>query len=96
MLYKYCSERGIPHKQLGKLIVATSVAEIPKLEKLMCFGIANGVEDLMMMEGSEAMKLEPELQCVKTLLSPSTGIIDSHSYMLSLVVCPTFCLIDPF
>lgn len=85
LLYKYCSERGIPHKQLGKLIVATSVAEIPKLENLMGFGITNGVEALRMLEGSEAMKMEPELQCVKALLSPSTGIVDSHSFMLSLV-----------
>lgn len=88
MLYRYCSDRGIPHKQLGKLIVATSVAEIPKLENLMRFGIANGVEDLRMMEGFEAMKIEPELQCVKALLSPSTGIVDSHSFMLSLLVGP--------
>lgn len=85
LLYKYCSDRGIPHKQLGKLIVATSVAEIPKLENLMSFGIANGVEDLRMMEDSEAMKMEPELQCVKALLSPSTGIVDSHEFMLSLL-----------
>ncbi|XP_020254692.1 L-2-hydroxyglutarate dehydrogenase, mitochondrial isoform X2 [Asparagus officinalis] len=85
LLYKYCCDRGIPHKQLGKLIVATSVAEIPKLENLMRFGIANGVEDLRMMEGSDAMRMEPELQCVKALLSPSTGIVDSHSFMLSLL-----------
>ncbi|XP_072976560.1 L-2-hydroxyglutarate dehydrogenase, mitochondrial [Typha angustifolia] len=85
LLYKYCAERGIPHKQTGKLIVATSVAEIPKLEALLRHGKENGVEDLRMMEGSEAMDLEPELQCVKALLSPSSGIVDSHSLMLSLV-----------
>jgi len=53
----------------------------------MRFGIANGVEDLRMMEGYEAMKMEPELQCVKALLSPSTGIVDSHLFMLSMLVC---------
>lgn len=88
MLYKYCSDRGVPHKKMGKLIVATSVAEISKLEQLMRFGITNGVEDLRLMEGSEAMRIESELQCVKALLSPSTGIVDSHSFMLSLVVRP--------
>jgi 2-hydroxyglutarate dehydrogenase len=46
----------------------------------------SGVDDLQLMEGSEAMEMEPELRCLKALLSPSTGIIDSHSLMLSLLV----------
>uniref|UniRef100_A0A804QMQ1 L-2-hydroxyglutarate dehydrogenase, mitochondrial n=1 Tax=Zea mays TaxID=4577 RepID=A0A804QMQ1_MAIZE len=45
----------------------------------------SGVDDLQLMEGSEAMEMEPELRCLKALLSPSTGIIDSHSLMLSLL-----------
>lgn len=85
LLYKYCSDRAIPHKQLGKLIVATEAAEISKLEQILKCGLENGVEDLRMVEGSLAMEMEPELQCVKALLSPSSGIIDSHSFMLSLV-----------
>ncbi|KAG0466628.1 hypothetical protein HPP92_018208 [Vanilla planifolia] len=85
LLYKYCSDRGIPHKQLGKLIVATGVAEIPKLEEIQRRGVVNGVENLRMLEGYQAMEMEPELWCVKGLLSPSSGIIDSHSFMLSLV-----------
>ncbi|PKU70127.1 2-hydroxyglutarate dehydrogenase [Dendrobium catenatum] len=85
LLYKYCSDRGIPHKQLGKLIVATRVSEISKLEQILKRGIENGVEDLRMAEGSLAMEMEPELHCVKALLSPSSGIVDSHAFMLSLV-----------
>lgn len=85
LLYKFCSDRGIPHKQLGKLIVATRASEISKLEQILNRGMENGVEDLRMMEGSLAMEMEPELYCVKALLSPSSGIVDSHAFMLSLV-----------
>ncbi|PIN20085.1 putative FAD-dependent oxidoreductase [Handroanthus impetiginosus] len=85
LLYKYCKEHDIPHKQIGKLIVATGSSEIPKLNMLMTRGIENGVEGLRMMEGPEAMQMEPELQCTKALLSPASGIVDSHSFMLSLL-----------
>ncbi|WOL12014.1 L-2-hydroxyglutarate dehydrogenase, mitochondrial isoform X1 [Canna indica] len=85
LLYRYCCDREIPHKKIGKLIVATSVAEIPMLEHLLRCGKENGVEDLKMMEEFQAMQMEPELQCVKALLSPSSGIVDSHLLMLSLV-----------
>ncbi|XP_059462974.1 L-2-hydroxyglutarate dehydrogenase, mitochondrial [Corylus avellana] len=85
MLYKYCSEHDIPHKQIGKLIVATGTSEIPKLNNLMNHGIRNGVDGLRMIEGSEAKRMEPELQCVKALLSPVSGVVDTHSLMLSLV-----------
>ena len=86
MLYKYCAERGVAHKQLGKLIVATGAAETGKLDMLLRNAKQNGVNDLQMMEGSQAMEMEPELRCLKALLSPSTGIVDSHSFMLSLLV----------
>ncbi|KAJ6790679.1 L-2-hydroxyglutarate dehydrogenase, mitochondrial isoform X1 [Iris pallida] len=85
LLYRYCFEREIPHRQIGKLIVATRAAEVSKLEDIMRNGTENGVEGLRLIEGSEAMKMESELQCVKALLSPSSGIVDSHSLMLSLV-----------
>jgi L-2-hydroxyglutarate oxidase LhgO len=86
MLYKYCSEHDIPHKQTGKLIVATRSSEIPKLNDILNRGIQNGVDGLKMMDGVDAMKMEPELQCVKAILSSLSGIVDSHSLMLSLVV----------
>ncbi|KAI7999135.1 hypothetical protein LOK49_LG10G02482 [Camellia lanceoleosa] len=85
LLYKYCKEHDIPHKQIGKLIVATGSSEIPKLNSLMNLGIENGVNGLRMMEGYEAMRIEPELQCIKALSSPVSGIVDTHSLMLSLV-----------
>ncbi|CAL5351669.1 unnamed protein product [Camellia sinensis] len=85
LLYKYCKEHDIPHKQIGKLIVATGSSEIPKLNSLMNLGIENGVDGLRMMEGYEAMRIEPELQCIKALSSPVSGIVDTHSLMLSLV-----------
>ncbi|XP_038882694.1 L-2-hydroxyglutarate dehydrogenase, mitochondrial isoform X2 [Benincasa hispida] len=85
LLYRYCSEHEIPHKQIGKLIVATRTSEVPKLNELLIRGVQNGVEGLRMVGGNEAMRMEPELQCVKALLSPLSGIVDSHSFMLSLV-----------
>ncbi|XP_004294702.1 PREDICTED: L-2-hydroxyglutarate dehydrogenase, mitochondrial [Fragaria vesca subsp. vesca] len=85
LLYQYCSERQVPHKQIGKLIVATGSSEIHKLHYLMDCGIQNGVDGLVMMEGSQAMRIEPELRCSKALLSPVSGIVDTHSFMLSLV-----------
>ncbi|KAK1423700.1 hypothetical protein QVD17_19008 [Tagetes erecta] len=85
LLYDYCKEHGIPHKQIGKLIVATRYEEVPKLNYLLNRGNENGVEGLKMMDASEAMAMEPQLQCLKALWSPSSGIIDSHSLMLSLL-----------
>ncbi|XP_057839255.2 L-2-hydroxyglutarate dehydrogenase, mitochondrial isoform X2 [Cryptomeria japonica] len=84
MLYDYCALHGVPHKKLGKLIVATTESQKHALEKLQSVGIENGVTDLRMMEREEAMAMEPQLHCVKALWSPSTGIIDSHSFMLAL------------
>ncbi|KAH6832619.1 FAD-dependent oxidoreductase family protein [Perilla frutescens var. hirtella] len=85
LAYEYCREHGIPHKQIGKLIVATRPSEIPMLSELMRRGTENGVEGLRMLNGEEAMRLEPQLQCTKALLSPVSGIIDTHSFMLSLL-----------
>lgn len=86
MLYNYCKEHEIPHKKIGKLIVATGSSEIPKLNGLLNRGLQNGVDGMRMMEGYEAKRLEPELQCLKALLSSTSGIVDTHSLMLSLVV----------
>ncbi|KAL6997812.1 hypothetical protein U1Q18_007937 [Sarracenia purpurea var. burkii] len=85
LLYKYCKEHDVPHKQIGKLIVATGSSEIPKLKSLMSLGSDNGVDGLRMMDGYEARKIEPELECTKALFSPVSGIVDTHSLMLSLV-----------
>jgi L-2-hydroxyglutarate oxidase LhgO len=84
-LYPYLQRRGIAHRRCGKLIVATDAAQIAGLEKLQAQARANGVADLRMLEAREARALEPQLSCVAALESPSTGIIDSHAYMLALL-----------
>ena len=84
LLYAYCAERGVAHRRCGKLIVATSVEQEATLAELRAAGRANGVHDLAMLSAREAHALEPELHCTAALLSPSTGIIDSHALMLAL------------
>src|SRR3954463_4098954 len=84
MLYRYCDERGVPYRNCGKLIVATNPAETEKLQGIRAHAEANGVEGMRLLSGSEARALEPALACEAALLSSSTGIIDSHAYMLSL------------
>ena len=84
MLYAYCADHGIPHRNCGKLIVATTPDETLKLQSIKAHAEANGVHDLQTLHGAAARELEPALQCDAALLSPSTGIIDSHAFMLSL------------
>lgn len=83
LLYAYCAERGIPHKRLGKLIVATSTEQAAQLEGIAQRARANGVDDLQFISGKDAMRLEPALRCTAALVSPSTGIVDSHALMLA-------------
>jgi L-2-hydroxyglutarate oxidase LhgO len=83
-LYAYCSDHGIPHRNCGKLIVATTAKESDKLRSIRAHAEANGVLDLQTLSGDAAQALEPALACDAALLSPSTGIIDSHALMLAL------------
>jgi len=83
-LYRYCAEQGIPHARIGKLIVATAEEEVPALGQLKANAEANGVTDLVLLSQAEVRELEPEVSCVRGLLSPSTGIIDSHALMAAL------------
>lgn len=85
MLYAFCAEHGVAHRRCGKLIVAVSEAETARLAALKAQGEANGVTDLVWLTGAEARALEPELACERALLSPSTGIVDSHGLMLALL-----------
>jgi L-2-hydroxyglutarate oxidase LhgO len=82
-LYAYCAERGVPYVNCGKIIVAASDEEMPGLEKLRQLALANGVGDLEYLEPRQVKVMEPEVRCVGALLSPSTGIIDSHALMLA-------------
>jgi L-2-hydroxyglutarate oxidase LhgO len=85
LLYRYCADRGIDHRRCGKLIVATSEDQLAQLHSIQARAGSNGVLDLEWLDGSAARSLEPELACVAALSSPSTGILDSHGYMLSLL-----------
>lgn len=84
-LYAYCAEHGVTARRVGKLVVATSAEHIPALHKLMDQARANGVDDLAPLTADEAKRLEPALFCVAAFWSPSTGIIDTHGLMLSLL-----------
>ncbi|WP_230529879.1 NAD(P)/FAD-dependent oxidoreductase [Microvirga roseola] len=84
MLYEFCGSHGVPHRKCGKLIVATNELEQAKIEGIYEQGIANGVEGLSLLSGEEARALEPNLACAGAVLSPETGIVDSHALMLAL------------
>jgi L-2-hydroxyglutarate oxidase LhgO len=84
LLYAFCAENSVPHARCGKLLVATQESQLPKLAAIKATAEKNGVADLEPLGGNAARALEPELACVGALLSPSTGIIDSHGYMLAL------------
>jgi L-2-hydroxyglutarate oxidase len=75
-LYAYCEQKGIPTDRCGKVIVAHSEAELPRLENLLQRGQANGVEGLEMIGPERLRELEPHCVGVKALFSPNTGIVD--------------------
>ncbi|HEX7199825.1 MAG TPA: NAD(P)/FAD-dependent oxidoreductase, partial [Dongiaceae bacterium] len=83
-LYVYCREHGVEQRRLGKLIVASDEGQIPALAALREKAKVNGVDDLVWLSGPEVLALEPDLNAVAGLLSPSTGIVDSHGLMLAL------------
>lgn len=82
-LYRYCAEHAIPHRRIGKLVVATDPDQLAGLNNYWQQAQANGVSDLRMLSAAEAAELEPEVRGVAGFLSPSTGIIDSHGLMLA-------------
>lgn len=84
-LYDFCQSHGISYRQCGKLVVATASEQEAKLAVLQRQGEANGVDDLKLLSAAEARAMEPALNCTAALLSPSTGIIDSHGLMLALL-----------
>jgi len=84
LLYAFCEERGIAHRRCGKLIVATNQAQLEQLQAIKAKAAANGVDDLRLLSARQAQEMEPALQCVAALLSPSTGIVDSHGLMLAM------------
>ncbi len=83
-LYAYCAEKGVPHRNCGKLIAATNAQEDAMLAGIKRRAEANGVEGMQVLTAAEAIALEPNLHCTSALLSASTGIVDSHAFMLAL------------
>jgi L-2-hydroxyglutarate oxidase LhgO len=83
-LYGYCAEKGVPHANCGKLIVATSGEEDAMLAGIKRRAEVNGVDGMRVLTAAEAIALEPNLRCTSALLSPATGIVDSHAFMLAL------------
>jgi L-2-hydroxyglutarate oxidase LhgO len=80
-LYAYCHERHVPHKRIGKWVVAVTESERAYLERIRTQAILNGVDDTYLIDGTEATRIEPEIRCEAALVSPSTGIVDSHALM---------------
>ena len=83
-LYQYCASHGVGHARVGKLIVATGEGQRAALGELRAKAEANGVDDLELIDAAAARAMEPALHCAGALLSPSTGIIDSHAFLLAL------------
>jgi L-2-hydroxyglutarate oxidase LhgO len=84
LLYAFCASHGVPHRRCGKLVVASDLAELEAVEKVAQRGLVNGCDDLAMISGAQALAMEPALACIGALHSPSTGIVDSHAFMLAL------------
>jgi L-2-hydroxyglutarate oxidase LhgO len=82
-LYEYCAAHGVAAQKIGKLIVASTPAELGKLDAIQRQAASNGVA-LELLDGRAARALEPALRVEGALLSPETGIVDSHGFMLSL------------
>jgi len=86
LLYDYCRARSIDYKKCGKLIVATQLEQrTTKLPVLQQHAMGNGVHDTQILSAEDVKVLEPQVECVGALWSPSTGVVDSHSFMLSLL-----------
>ena len=86
LLYEFCSGNNIPHKRIGKLIVAIDKNEVKDLRNLFQHGLENGVEDLKLLSKDEIKSFEPNIKAEEAIYSPSTGIIDSYGLMDNLVL----------
>jgi L-2-hydroxyglutarate oxidase LhgO len=85
LLYEYCERRHVPFRNCGKLIVATAADQVEKLDGIRQRAAANGATDLSFVDRAAARQLEPALECQGALVSPSTGIVDGHAFMRSLL-----------
>lgn len=84
-MYQFCHERGISARAIGKLIVVPDTSAVPALTALYERGLANEIPDLKLVDATQIKTLEPAIKAQAALESPSSGIVDSHSYMLALL-----------
>ena len=84
LLYDYCERRHVPHKRVGKVIVATSQGHLKVLRGYQRQALRNGVGHLPWLDREQVLRLEPEVRCLAGIFSETTGVIDSHAFMLSL------------
>ncbi len=84
MLYRYCEAHHVAHQRIGKLIVAGEQDDIGRLEAIRQQALLNGVDDLRLLDAAEVKEIEPAVFCHAALLSPSTGIIDTHELMTAM------------
>jgi L-2-hydroxyglutarate oxidase LhgO len=84
LLYDFCAAHGVPHRRIGKLVVGHA-GQDSQIETLLNTAAANGVTDLQPLDRAAIAALEPEVSAAIGFLSPSTGIVDSHQYMLALL-----------
>jgi len=85
-MLSYLKSMGIPFSQCGKLVIASSTEEVPTLHKIFKNATQNGLKELTLLNAKEVNELEPAVSCVAGMLSPFTGILDSHNLMLSYIV----------
>jgi L-2-hydroxyglutarate oxidase LhgO len=83
LMYAYCAEHGVPHKRLGKLVIARTADEADQLRHHMEYATEAGLDDLQWLDPDQTRELEPNLACHAAYLSPSSGIVDSHALMLA-------------
>ncbi|MCX7635136.1 MAG: FAD-dependent oxidoreductase, partial [Syntrophales bacterium] len=85
LLYPWCQRHRVPHLRVGKIIVATTEEEMAYLEALRLRAEENGVEGIRWVGSKELTRREPEVRARGALYAPETGILDSHSFMRSLL-----------
>jgi L-2-hydroxyglutarate oxidase LhgO len=85
LLYAHCKNYGVPFRRCGKIIVATDPAQFETLRVYQQRAVANGIDELRWLQPAQVAELEPAVRCVGAVMSESTGIIDSHAFMESLV-----------
>ena len=83
-LYEFCEAYGVPHQRCGKVIVASNHDQIDTIKGYVAQAETNGVDDLRWLDAAQVGELEPQVDAVAGVLSPSTGIIDSHAFMVAL------------